>query len=207
MELKYRGGNCIEIAVKKDTFIVDGKLSSVGLKDITDKDAVYLATQPSFNAATEGSIVIDSPGEFEVRGVSVKGIAARRMIDSEGAKNTTIYALVVDGVRIVVVGHVHQPLTEDELEAIGLVDMAIVPVGGNGYTLDAHQAMKIVKQLEPKVVVPTHYQDEAIHYEVPQNSLEEFIKEMSAEHEIVTSYKVKGGVLPATLTLVEISRS
>ena len=207
MDISYRGGNCIEIAVKKDTFVIDGKLSTLGLKDVTEKDAVYITTQSELDSAVDGSVSIDSPGEFEVRGVSVKGVAARRMIDAEGAKNTTVYAIVVDGVRVVVVGHIHESLTDEELEAIGLVDVAVVPVGGNGYTLDSHQATKVVKKLEPKVVIPTHYKDDGVSYEVPQNGLEEFIKEVSADHEIVSSYKIKGGVLPASLTVVEITRT
>ena len=208
MELTYRGGNCVEIAVKKETLVVDGKLSLVGLKDITEKDGVYLSTQSDFLIEREGAVSIDGPGEYEVRGVSVKGVSSECMIDGDGSKKATIYRIVAEGVRLVVTGHVRQPLTDEELEAIGVIDVAIVPIGGNGYTLDAHQAAKIVKQLEPKVVVPTHYADNALKYEVPQNdAVEEFVKELSAAHETVSSYKIKGGVLPATLTVMEITRS
>ncbi len=206
MEISYRGGNCIEIAVKKETVVIDGALSKLGLKDINAKDGVYLATQPGWNPGTD-HLTIDGPGEYEVRGVSVKGISSTRMIDLHDEKNTTIYRIVVDGVSIVIVGHVRVPLTDDELEKIGVIDIAVVPVGGNGYTMDAHQAAGVVKQLEPKVVIPTHYDDKALKYEVPQNNLDEFIKEMSVEHETVSSYKIKGGILPPKLTVIEITRS
>ena len=208
MELSYRGGNCVEIAVKKETLVIDGKLSLLGFKDITEKDGVYLSTQSDFTIVKEGAVTIDGPGEYEVRGVSVKGISSERMIDGDGSKQATIYRIVVDGVRIVVTGHVRQPLSDEELEAIGVIDMAIVPIGGGGYTFDAHQAAKVVKQLEPKVVIPTHYADDALKYEVSQEaSVEEFVKELSAAHETVSSYKIKGGILPATLTVMEITRS
>ena len=112
-----------------------------------------------------------------------------------------------DGVSIVVVGHIFAPLPDSVLEEIGLVDVVIVPVGGGGYTLDGHQAAMVVRQLEPKVVIPTHYADPAVKYEVPQESLAEFLKEIGGEHEVVSSYKIKGGVVPATLTVIEITRS
>lgn len=207
MEVTYHGGNCIEIAVKKETIIIDGALSKLGLKDVTAKDAVYVATQKDFSPTNVEGLHVDGPGEYEVRGVSVKGIASVRMVELNDDKKATIYRIVVDGISFVVVGHVRVPLTEDELEQIGVVDIAIVPVGGNGYTSDGHQATKVVKQLEPKVVIPTHYADGAISYEVTQNPVDEFIKEMAAEHETVNSYKLKGGTLPAQLTVVEITRS
>lgn len=207
MEITYRGGNCVEIAVKKETVVVDGALSKLGLKDVIAKDGVYVATQQGWNPAAADTILIDGPGEYEVRGVSIKGVGSTSMIALNDEKNATIYRIVLDGVTIVVTGHVRVPLTEDELEKIGVVDIAIVPVGGNGYTMDSHQATGVVKQLEPKVVIPTHYADSALKYEVPQNALDEFVKEMSAEHEVVSSYKIKGAVLPAQLTVVEITRS
>ncbi len=207
MDISYKGGNCIEIAVKKETVIIDGGLSALGLKDVTGKDAVYLATQNGFNPAKAEGMIVDGPGEYEIRGVSVKGIASTRMVEVNDDKKATIYRLVIDGVSFAIVGHVRVPLTEDELEKIGVVDVAIVPVGGNGYTADGHQATNVVKQLEPKVVIPTHYEDKAISYEVPQQPIDDFLKEMGAEHETVSSYKVKNGILPAMLTVVEIQRS
>ena len=207
MDISYHGGNCVEIAVKKETIIIDGGLSALGVKDVTAKDAVYLATQAGFNPAKAEGMIVDGPGEYEIRGVSVKGIASVRMVELNDDKKATIYRLVVDGVAFAVVGHVREPLTEDELEKIGVIDVAIVPVGGNGYTADGHQATNVIKQLEPKVVIPTHYEDKALSYEVPQQPLADFLKEVSAEHEKVSSYKVKNGILPATLTVVEIERS
>lgn len=208
MELKYRGGNCIQIDVKKDTVIVDGQLSGLGLKDVIVKNAVYLATQLDLNPAVPDTVQIDGPGEYEVRSISVKGIAAQRMIDEKGVKKSTIYRVVVEGIAIAIVGHITFELTDEEQEQIGLVDIVVIPVGGGGYTLDAQQAVKITKLLDPKVVIPTHYHDEDISYEVPQNHVEEFVKEMGGAHEKVASYKLKtAAALPATLTVVEITRS
>ena len=207
MELTYRGGNCIEIAVKKETIVIDGHIHELGLKNVTEKAAVYIATQQGFNPVVESATTIDGPGEYEARGISVKGVSAQRMLDDKSVKKSTIYRIVYEGVTLVVVGHVFAPLSDEILEEIGVVDIAIVPVGGGGYTLDGHQAAGVVRQLEPEVVIPTHYADIATKYEVPQEGLNEFLKEMGGEHETVSSYKIKGGILPATLTVIEITRS
>jgi L-ascorbate metabolism protein UlaG (beta-lactamase superfamily) len=87
--------------------------------------------------------------------------------------------------------------------------MVILPVGGGGLTLDATSAAGIVRQIDPKVVIPTHYAGEGLTYEMPQETLETFVKELGAPVEDAGSkYKVKGAAtLPATLTVVEIARS
>lgn len=208
MEISYHGANCIEIATKQATVIVDGGLSAVGLKDIKVKDGIYLATQTGMAGKVAGGMLFDGPGEYEVRDISIKGIPAERMIDHDKSQKATIYRISTSQVSAVVLGHVASPLSEEQLESIGVVDIAIVPIGGNGYTFDAHQAVEAVRQIDPKVVIPTHYEDKAVKYEVPQMALEPFVKELgAAAQETVAKFKIKNGVLPEIFTLVELTRS
>ncbi|TXG77170.1 Zn-dependent hydrolase [Patescibacteria group bacterium] len=206
MEIEYKGANCVTISTKKATLVIDPKLSHVGLKDVTPKESIVVATQADLLVAGDSLVVIDRPGEYEVRDISITGSAAELMIDHDKGGRSTIYRLDIGGTRLAVVGHVAAPLTEDQLESLGVIDVAIVPVGGNGYTLDAHQAVGVVRQLNPKVVIPTHYEDNNISYEVPQMDLAAFVKELApAQTETVTKWKPK--TLPEVLTLVEIERS
>lgn len=207
MDIEYKGANCIVLTTKNESVIIDPKLSAVGLKDVTAKNAVVVATQHDFIVQPEGGLLIDGPGEYETLKVAVKGIGAERMIDHDKSKQATMYRIEVGDVAIAVIGHVAVPLTETQQEEIGIIDIAIVPVGGSGYTLDAHQAVSVVRELNPKVVIPTHYADKALSYEVPQMELEAFIKELAAEHETTPKYKIKNGVLPEVLTIVELTRT
>ncbi len=207
MDIEYKGANCIIITTKKSTVVIDPKLSSVGLKDFLPKDAVIIATQEDLLASNDTSLVIDRPGEYEARGVSITGVSAERLIDHDQSHKSTIYRLIVGDVRFAVLGHVATPLTEEQLEALGVIDVAIVPIGGSGYTLDAHQAVAAVRQIDPKAVIPTHFADKALKYEVPQMELEPFVKEFAApQHEILPKWKIKGP-LPEILTLVELERT
>ncbi len=208
MDIEFKGANCIVITTKKATVVVDGKLSSVGLKDVMPKGAISLATQADFMLEPEDGLMIDRPGEYEVSNVSVKGISTKRMIDYDDVARGTLYRVRAGGVTIAIVGHTATPLSEEQLEAIGVVDVAVIPVGGNGYTSDGHQAVGLVRQLDPKVVIPTHFADKSVHYEVPQMELEPFVKELSAPaHEKATKWKVKNGVLPDVVTLLELERA
>lgn len=209
-EIEYKGGNGVVITTKKTTVVIDPKISVVGLKDISVKDAVEITTEPQF--IIEGDTVrllIEGPGDYEIGDFSIHGISATRHIDSEqDEKIGTIYRIEVDDVRIALLGNVAAKLTDEQLESLGVVDLMIVPVGGGGYTLDAVSATTLVRLIDPKAVIPVHYADSALKYEVPQDELGLFTKELGAPVETVSKYKVKNSTaLPVVLTVVEITRS
>lgn len=207
MDIEYKGANCIVITTKKATVVIDPKLSHVGLRDVKPKNALIIATQEDLLVEGDDAIVIDRPGEYEVRDVSVTGVASERMIDHDKSTKNTLYRVAIGDVVFAVLGHTAVPLNETQLETLGIVDVVIVPVGGNGYTLDAHQAVSVVRQIDPKVIIPTHYSDKDASYEVPQMDLEPFVKELAAaQHETVSKWKIKGGV-PDVLTLMQIERT
>lgn len=209
-DIEYKGGNGVVISTKKSTAVIDPKLSVIGLKDVSIKDAVEIATEERFLVEDSASrITIESPGEYEVGDFSIRGISALRHIDDpKGEKKATIYRMEIGDVRLAILGNIAPSLTEDQQEMIGVVDILILPVGGSGYTLDATSATAIVRQIEPKVVIPVHYADDGVKYEVPQDTLATFLKELSIEPEIVSKYKVKSAAtLPEMLTIVQITRS
>lgn len=209
-EIEYKGGNTLIISTKKTTIVADPKLSVVGLKDVVIKDSVELATEARFATnSQDAKLLIESPGEYGVGDFDIRGIAAQRHLDSEAdEKLSTIYRIEIGDVRIALIGNIYEKLTDDELEEIGVIDIVILPIGGNGYTLDATGATSIVRKIDPKLVIPVHYADEALTYEVPQDNLDIFVEELGAPLETVAKYKSKGSSsIPSILTIVEITRS
>ncbi len=208
MEIEYKGANCVVIKTKKTSLVIDPKVGLVGLKDQIGRMRVVLATQDRFAVAAEDSVLLDGPGEYEIGDISAKGIPAQVYSDTpDDGKRATMYRLYTNEVSIAVVGHVTSPLSEDQLEGLGVVDIAIVPIGGNGYTLDAHAAIQVVRQLAPKIVIPTHYADPNIKYEVPQMEIDNFIKELGVTTEETPRLKLKNGVINDTLTVVVVQRT
>ena len=210
-DIEYKGGNTVIISTKKTTVVFDPRQSVIGMKDLVVKEAIQVATEDRFTVRDKAyRLILDSPGEYEVGDVSIRGVAAKRHIDEDAAAPVaTVYQLEIAGIRIAVIGNITPKLTEDQLEAIGLVDMVVLPVGGNGYTLDATSAASMVRQLEPSVVIPVHYSDTAVKYEVPQDTLEVFTNELGAPVEQAgVKYKVKSiSGLPQALTVVVLDRS
>ena len=102
-----------------------------------------------------------------------------------------------------VIGHSFAKLTEQQYEDLGSIDILIIPIGGSGYTLDGVEAQKLIKEIEPKIVIPTHYDDGKTKYEVPQADLKEALKLLSIEpNETLESLKIK----PNELNLSEVTR-
>lgn len=210
-EIEYKGGNTVVLSTKKSRLVVDPKRSVFGEKDLSVKDAVEVATEERFAIDDESArLAIEGPGEYEVGDFSIRGVKATRHIDSDQNEQiSTIYQIVVkDDVRCAIIGNVESKLSEEQLEEIGIVDVLVIPVGGGGYTLDASSAASLTRHIDPKVVIPVHYADKALKYEVPQDDLGVFTRELGAPVETVAKYKLKSkGALPVVLTCVEVTRS
>lgn len=209
-DIEYKGGNGLVIATKKTELVVDPNLSVVGLKPLSVKGKVELVTEAHFAVNdAEVLLAIEGPGEYEIGDFSIKGIAARRHIDTEeDEKQATIYRIEIGDIRLALLGNVAPKLTEDQLEEIGVVDVVILPVGGGGLTLDPSSAASIVRSIDPKAVIPVHYADANLKYEMPQEELDLFIKELGAPVEKISGkYKIKSNTaLPLALTVIELTR-
>jgi len=207
MELQYFGANCLRLSAKKAQIVIDDNLANIGLKSITKPADISLRTSREFPEHTEAMFRAELPGEYEVSGVVIHGVPARAHMDEEGKHNAVIYTIQADDTKVLVLGHIYPELSEDQLEQIGMVDIAVVPVGGNGYTLDGVGALKVIKQIEPKVVIPTHYADSKIKYEVPQAPLADAVKGLGMEvSETLAKFKIKPAELSDSTKLVVLER-
>lgn len=209
-DIEYKGANSVIITSKKATIVTDPKLSLAGLKDLVIKDAVELSTEARFAINNpDARLEVEGPGEYGVAEFDIKGIAAQRHIDSDKTELlSTIYRIEIGDVRIGLLGNIDPNLSDSQLEELGVIDILILPVGGAGYTLDATSAAGLVRKIDPKVVLPIHYADAALKYEVPQDNLDLFLSELSAPVEETTKYKVKQFLnLPETLTVIKLNRA
>jgi L-ascorbate metabolism protein UlaG (beta-lactamase superfamily) len=156
-EIEYKGGNGVVIAGKKATLMFDPKLSLVGLKDIKTKDAVVVATETRFvSGADDAKVLLDGPGEYEVKGVYIKGFKSNSTYDKEPRLNT-IYMVSLEGMNLCFLGALSdKDISNEALEALDEVDILFTPIGGNGVLTPA-DAYKLAVKLEPKIIIPMHY--------------------------------------------------
>ncbi len=206
MDLQFYGANCLSVSYKGTRLVIDDNLEQLGAKTITKGDDVALCTMSPKNQP-KARLVLDGPGEYEVADISIIGIAARSHLDEDGHK-ATMFKLVVGEHSVLVAGHIYPELSEAQLEAIGMVDVLVVPVGGNGYTVDPVGALKLIKAIEPKLVVPTHYADKSLKFPVPQQDLAAALKELGMEpKETVSKLRLKPAELTDVTQLVILEKS
>lgn len=208
MDVQFYGANCVTLTYQGVRMVVDDNLSELGAKSITRAGDVALFTGAHATPAVETKLIIDSPGEYEVSAFSIYGIPVRAHIDEPGQLNATMYRVLAGDIRVLVTGHAYPEFSELQLEKIGTIDVVIVPVGGNGYTLDPVGALSIVKEIEPKLVIPTHFEDKNLKYPVSQQTLEQAIKALGVEPSpAVNKLKLKPSELNDVLRVAVLERS
>jgi len=208
MDIQFYGANCVALTYKGNRLVVDDNLASLGGKDILRSDDIVLFTGEHPEVKVQARLIVDQPGEYEVGDFSITGIAAQAHMDDSTKKLATIYKITAGDVDVLITGHIYPDLSNAQQEAIGTVDVMVVPVGGNGYTLDAVGALKVIKDVEPKLVIPTHYADKALGYEVPQQDLAAALKELGMEpKETTAKLKLKSADFPDTTQLIVLEKS
>lgn len=125
----------------------------------------------------KGAFLISEPGEYEVRGLFIKGINAFHD-NKQGQErgSVVIFKIEVEGINLVHLGDLGQSkLSDEQLEQLGEVDILMIPVGGK-YTTDADQAQTVVAQIEPRLVIPMHYKTPGLKLDI--KGVEQFLKVM-----------------------------
>lgn len=119
-------------------------------------------------------IVVRNPGEHSVKGVPIKGVATfhDRAQGKDRGPNTA-FKITVDGVSVCHLGDLGHILEQNQLAALGRVDVLLVPVGGT-YTIDPQEAAEVVKQINPVVVIPMHYKTRYLNF--PIRPVDDFTK-------------------------------
>jgi L-ascorbate metabolism protein UlaG (beta-lactamase superfamily) len=187
MDMQFYGANCIVLSSKHNRLVIDDNLTTLGAKTVTRDGDVCVFTGPHGAVPGKPKLVIDMPGEYEVSNISISGLQARSHMDEDDKRSAVMYKITWGETRVLVTGHVFPKLSDDQLETVGIVDVMFVPVGGNGYTLDAAGALQLIKAVEPKLVVPTHYDEKTLTFEVPQTDLVDALHTLGMEPKETTS--------------------
>jgi len=180
-EITWLGHACFRLKSKDAVIITDPYDKGLGLGTLNQRaDIVTISHEHSHHNTLTGikgePFVIRGPGEFEIKGVFVTGVWS--YADSEEGKQlgrNNIFLFHLDDLVVCHLGALGHTLNSHQLEALGDVDVVMVPVGGHT-ALSATKASEVISQLEPKIVIPMHYNTGR---ESPDlDTLDKFMKEM-----------------------------
>lgn len=120
--------------------------------------------------------IIRGPGEYEISGVLIIGITTfHDSIRGQTRGKNTVYLMEVDGISICHLGDLGHVLSSDQVEELGDIDVLLLPVGGVS-TINAAMAAEVIRQVEPKVVIPMHYKTPYLKREL--DPVDDFLREM-----------------------------
>jgi L-ascorbate metabolism protein UlaG (beta-lactamase superfamily) len=203
MQIQYFGLSSFKITTKLATIITDPFHKDSGLTPPRGAADILILAQKNSKLYTAVSGIsgehfdITDPGEYDIKGVTVTGIPLK-----QEDKYITIFLIESEDVRILNLTHIKEfNLTENELEELGDIDILILPVGGNT-VLSASAAGKVINEVEPKIVIPSHYKTKDLVLDL--DSLEKFIKEMGGKKEEMEKLILKKKDLPEEGTKVVI---
>lgn len=169
MIIQYYGHSCFKITAKPAgrgqedmTAFIDPFSKEIGLRPPQGSADLVLVTHNHHDHNNVEAIkgdpsVIDIPGEYSVKGVNIVGIKTfhdKKEGTERGAN--TIFILETEELRICHLGDLGEALDEKKLEAINGIDILMIPIGGK-YTIDAKEAVDIIKKIEPTIIIPIHY--------------------------------------------------
>jgi len=182
LDVTWLGHGCFRLRGRSAAVVTDPFPPAIGIRLSKLEAQVVTISHEHPNHSYEAAVpharyTIKGPGEYEVAGVGVIGVDTFHD-DQQGAAHgrNTVYLIELDDVRVCHLGDLGHRLADDDLEALGTVDVLLVPVGGKT-TLSAAQAAEVVRQIEPRAVVPMHFAIPGLKIEL--DSVDRFLKEMS----------------------------
>jgi L-ascorbate metabolism protein UlaG (beta-lactamase superfamily) len=203
MMISYLGRSCFKLQDKLGpegvTLVTDPFGKELGLKIPNfEADIVTVSHQhPDHNnsgALRANPFIIDTPGEYDIKGVMVQGIETWH--DAKGGTErgkNIVYRIEMDDLTIVHLGDLGHILTDEQSDQMDGVDILLIPVGGV-YTIDAKTAVEVIGQLEPRIVIPMHYKLPGVKSEV--EAVEKFIKELGVQPRKEEKLKIAKKDLP-----------
>jgi L-ascorbate metabolism protein UlaG (beta-lactamase superfamily) len=211
MTITWLGQSCFKIQSGDVTLVTDPYSAEVGFKLPRLTADIVTVSHDHFDhnnidgvSGENGApFIISSPGEFEVKGVFVYGNSFWHD-KSEGKErgSSIAYCIETEGISLAHLGDLGHTLNEEQIEKLNGIDILFVPVGGK-YTLGASEAVEIINELEPRLVIPMHYKIPGLKSDV--ETVDKFLKEMGASKaERLPKLKISKKDLPQEETRVVV---
>ncbi len=198
MQIHYFGLSSFKFITKEATAITDPFDKESGLTPPRGNAEIVILGEKLnklYNAVSGISgtpFMLEDPGEYDLKGVTVTGIPLKQ---DSGAKEgmpdryVTVNLIESEDITILNLSHIREfNMKQDDLEGLGEIDILILPVGGNS-VMTAKDAAKVVNEIEPKIVIPSHYNTTGL--KLPYEPVDAFIKEMGGKSEQMEKLIIK----------------
>lgn len=211
MIIQWFGHSYFRIDSKNKIIAIDPySQTATGLKPPRFKADILLITHQHEDHNNKDIImsdpfILDGAGEIEIGGVFIEGVLTYH--DNNQGKNrgtNTIYIIESEDITICHLGDLgEKTLKEETLEKVANTDILLIPVGGH-YTIDYEEAVFLINQIEPKIIIPMHYA--LPHLKIKLDPVDKFIKAISKKAEVLDKLIIRKNNLPEETKLIILNK-
>jgi len=218
MQITYHGHSCFKLKGEMGSVVTDpfdDKAVGITLPHLNAEIVTISHNHADHNAKEkvkgtskrEKPFIIDFPGEYEVGGISVFGIKTFHY-QVEGAERgiNLVFKFLIDGLSICHLGDLAHQLDEKQLDAIGMIDVLFLPVGGP-FSLMNDEAIKVANAISPSILIPMHYNDGSYPSDTKFKPLDQFLRSFGATAAAEDKLIVEKDRLPEEMQLVVLRRT
>ena len=209
MEIVWLGHSSVRLKGNTVTVITDPYANSVGLSlDKPQADIVTISNDHphhSHSSAITGSPrILSGPGEYEISNFRISGMATRLQSDDGVRRTNTVFTFRAEGLTLCHLGDLTENLSPKQIDELSQADVCFVPAGGV-CTLDAARIMRIVRLIDPRILIPIHYNTEGVKVEL--DPLDKLLSELGvADITPQAKLNVTSTNLPAELRVVVLQK-
>lgn len=218
MQITYHGHSCFKLKGELGSVVMDPfdeKVVGIPLSKLSAELVTISHNHDDHNAKEkvkgtskrEKPFVIDFPGEYEVGGISVFGVKTfHDQVGGAEKGSNIIFKVLIDGLSVCHLGDLAHQLDDKQLDAIGMVDVLFLPVGGP-FSLMTEEAIKVANAISPSILIPMHYSDSAYPNDTRVKPLEQFLQSFGVNAEPEDKLVVEKDRLPEEMQLVVLRRT
>jgi L-ascorbate metabolism protein UlaG (beta-lactamase superfamily) len=184
MKIKWLGHSAFVLTSDGGTKVLTDPYESgsydgaVGYKPIQEKADVITASHKHedhycVDGLPEGYECVTKSGRHDAKGVAITGVKTYH--DTSGGKErgpNVIFTIDIDGIKVCHLGDLGHTLSDDDLRAIGKIDVLLIPVGGF-YTIGPQEALEVMNAISPAITIPMHFKTESLGF--PIKPAEDFL--------------------------------
>ena len=212
MQITRLGHSCFKIQTKTTagevTIVTDPYNKEIGFR--MSKTTADIATVShdhyDHNKVKEvhgDPFVVNGPGEYEVKNIFIHGVASfhdQQEGKERGGNIIYVVKFLDEDITIAHLGDLGHVLSDEQLEHLEKIDILLIPVGGK-YTIDAKEAVEVINQIEPRIVIPMHYKTTGLKID-GLAGVDSFCEEVGACSEKMNKLKISKKDLPQEETKV-----
>ena len=205
MDITWLGHSCFRIRSGDLVVITDPFPDSIGFSMGEPRALAVTVSHQHTNHSSWQTVqgsprVIKSPGEYELSGIYVTGAMTPKSDGDPQAKRNTAYVIEMENLRMCHLGDISNVLSTQQVEELKPLDILFLPAGGT-CTVEVSQAIEMVRNLEPRVVIPMHYDVPGLR--VRLRGLDVFLRELGLrELQPLARLNISASSLPQEMRVV-----